>query len=709
MILPALGAGLGWFWACSLLAAREHSVIDYDVWSSVPPLWGFLALPTATLALLLLFSLALAAGAGYVARFARPGGFQPVYWLLPALLIPLLDALRSAGMPVPSTFFEPLLLTFLAASATASIARSWPRLRGQTAADRVWTWPLAIWLLTSAAALWWYWQGARAYDDFLLGYHDFGHFARRVVNTWEGRGFLREAPNLPAFWDHFNPGLALLVPLWAIWPDAKLFVLLQAVCLASPAPIIFGLARVWGATAGAAAVWAGAYLAYPVVGQLNLNYSYGWHPVSVALPLMLLALWALAARRYVISLVAALIACSFKETVWVTTACLAAALGFQTWLARRPGAGTGLPGSRSALIAGRLPFGTWMAVAALSTATLLVIVKVAPFAEFQTARFSNLGRTGTEVLLSPILRPRAFWGQIFQLPSLLFLLALLTPLGFRTVFRGGVLLAAAAPPLLLLLAWQQPQSTSIAFQYVTMLMPTFFLAALAGAAELSTSVARAAPDKRASDTSGFLIAGTSALVGGLTASTFFGALPWSGATLTVMLAKSYQVGGQHTGENPRAVGTKGHADLHGVVAMVDYRTSAVLASGRVAAHLLNVRRLESVEQAIARWRDLSAEAGGGRSGVEVFDWVVLDFYEQFQQSEGNMQWVREEAERAGYRVVHSRDGIVVLKRPGPSESPAAENTRSVFSTWPECCSALESSSSPAACTLTCSAASNSGP
>ena len=55
----------------------------------------------------------------------------------------------------------------------------------------------------------------------MLGYHDFGHFAYRVASTWEGRGFLLETPSLPAFWDHFNPGLALLAPLWGLWPDAQ--------------------------------------------------------------------------------------------------------------------------------------------------------------------------------------------------------------------------------------------------------------------------------------------------------------------------------------------------------------------------------------------------------------------------------------------------------------------------------------------------------
>ncbi|MEZ6079549.1 MAG: hypothetical protein R3C56_28930 [Pirellulaceae bacterium] len=34
-----------------------------------------------------------------------------------------------------------------------------------------------------------------------------------------------------------------------------------------------------------------AWLTQPVLGQMNLAYTYGWHPISLAIPLMLAALW----------------------------------------------------------------------------------------------------------------------------------------------------------------------------------------------------------------------------------------------------------------------------------------------------------------------------------------------------------------------------------------------------------------------------------
>ena len=308
--------------------------------------------------------------------------------------------------------------------------------------------PQAVtWLLTVAAGGWWYLQGCAALDGFLLGYHDFGHFAFRVASTWEGRGFLLETPSLPAFWDHFNPGLALLAPLWGLWPDAKLFILLQAICLAAPAPLVFRIARLWGMSASSAAVWAAAYLAFPAVGQLNLNYSYGWHPISLALPWMFAALAAVMARRFWWAAGFALLACSFEEAVIVAMACLAAALGLQAWwVARRRPSVDGDSGGDAAL-AQRLPVAVWLATWAILTVAFVLIARYAAFTRYQTGRFENLGESGIAIALSPLLRPGAFWGEASRSGSLLFLLTLLAAMDSGSARQGTHAAAGGRFPL----------------------------------------------------------------------------------------------------------------------------------------------------------------------------------------------------------------------------------------------------------------------
>jgi hypothetical protein len=130
--------------------------------------------------------------------------------------------------------------------------------------------------------------------------------------------------------------------------------------------------------------------------------------------------------------------------------------------------------------------------------------------------------------------------------------------------------------------------------------------------------------------------------------------------------------GQPFETNPRAVGTASNQQLDEIVHRLNRPEHAVLASGRVAAHLLRTRRLESVEQAIVRWDDLSIEAGPGRTAVEVFDFIVLDTWECFQQSPDKMQFIAEQAELAGYQRTLHTDGILVFERSHSRfSSPAA--------------------------------------
>ena len=90
--------------------------------------------------------------------------------------------------------------------------------------------------------------------------------------------------------------------------------------------------------------------------------------------------------------------------------------------------------------------------------------------------------------------------------------------------------------------------------------------------------------------------------------------------------------------------------------------ASVLATGRIASHFVGVERLDTVGQAPLRWDAFEEEAGPGRSGIELFDWIVVDTYEQFQQSAEDTQFILDEAERAGYGLVDSRRGVMVFRR-----------------------------------------------
>lgn len=654
-LAAAIGA-VGWTWAIAILATRLHLTGNYDVLPMAPPLWGILSLPASYVLFVLGVGLVAAIVCGHAVRTTGCFWAPPIRWLMGSWLIPGIDLLRLAGVPIPMTFLEPLFLaavTGTAAGAMADVSRdATQRLRPRPAIP----WTAVVWLMAILCCGWWYYEGQRAYDNYLLGYNDFAQYGWRVANTWEGRGFLMETPSLPAFWDHFNPGLALLAPLWGIWPDPRLFLLIQAICLAAPALAIYGIVRRLRANSAVAAVWAAAYLTFPVVGQLNQNSSYGWHPVSLVLPLILLAVWALLRSSWTLAFVAVLLACSFQEDILVVLGCFAIALAFQAWLDRRRPLPTGSLSPR--LPADVLPAWAWLAVAAFLGLAFVVIFEISPFSKFQSSRFSDLGDSAGNILLSPILRPAAFWGAIFRPRCGFFLLCLTVPLGLRSLFRGWPLLLATALPLSVLLAWSFPPATSIAFQYTTTLIPIFFLAAIVGSAGEIAGNGDSAQSLRRG--------GMTALAACATASIAFGSMPWSGHTLTDVIAQTY--GDDSFIVENRFVGSPGNEFLNHVVEMTGGKESAVLSTGRVASHLLAVRRLYTVGHACKRWKTFEKEIGPGRSPIELFDWIVLDRNERFYQSQEELRFMIDAARLAQYPLVESAHGILVFARPSMAAS-----------------------------------------
>ncbi len=687
----AIFAAAGWVWAVTLLSAREHLAGLYCVLAAAPPLWGMFTLGNAGLLAACVAGTLWVAGCRRVARTSGRAFPSCTRWLLVAWMVPVADGLRLAGWEIPYSFFEPILIAGVTGAAAQEIAR---RIELRTAAGRSdlasqssrpgskednsahanvrlesltyglarggTKWLAAVWVLAVACGGWWYHQAQQAYDNYLLGYNDFGQFAWRVANTWEGRGFLMETPSWPAFWDHFNPGLALLAPLWGLWPDARLFFVIQAFCLALPAPLVYAIARQLGARPSGAAAWAAAYLAFPAVGLLNLNSGYGWHPISLALPLLLAAMGSMLRGWRGAALAAAVLACSFQEDVLVVLACLSLLMAFQAFRDRARDPAVRPPISA---LADRLPWRGWLAACAMLLAGFVVIFEFSGLSRFQVGRFAHLGNSPAEVLLSPVLRPQAFWGSVFQWRSAYFLLALLVPLGLGRLRRGWIVLSATFLPLGVLLAWGHVPATSIAFQYTTALVPVFFLAGIAGAA-----MAAACPSDSAAVTAGrragaLWVGGIAATVAGASASAWFGAMPWSSPTLNDMIWKTYGAPGQKSVLEDRIAGSPGNAMLNQIVARVGGRESSVLATGRIAAHLLGVRRLDTLAQARDRWKDFEAEIGPGRSAIELFDWIVIDTAENLYQSDQERAFIMAKARQAGYALIWQGHDIEVYARP----------------------------------------------
>jgi len=285
---------------------------------------------------------------------------------------------------------------------------------------------------------------------FESGRFDLGNMTQAVWSTAHG-DFLSvtdvHGEQISRLGSHFDPILALLAPLWWLWPDPELLLVVQAVAVGAGALPVFWLARKHLASDRAAAALAVAYLLSPPVQWLTVS---DFHPVALACPLLLYAWWHLdEGRLWAFALLAAA-AIGTKEHVGLAVA----AIG--VWYAVRH----------------RAPrTGAAVAVAAGAAALIAALVVVPHFAPAGASAFESRYE-------SPSLDGR----DLSYLASLLLPLALL-PLA------GPLALLAALPELGLNLFSSTVTQTSVKTHYAATAAPALLAAAVFGVARIGARFA----------------------------------------------------------------------------------------------------------------------------------------------------------------------------------------------------------------------------
>jgi len=626
-IRPLVGMG-AWLSAFIALSGRTHMIYGYEVFESGLHTQALLAVGVPGAFLLWMQW-----------RRHPEKGKNAFPWAMGSLAIPGLAGLRVLGLGLPFTFGEPIFLAYV----TWRMAWLLSSEKISKTKDRTWSF-IAV-LAVVLCASWWFYQSHRAYSDYLLGYADFGVVARRVINTWEGRGFLYQNPWLPRFWDHFCPGLGLLVPLWGLWQGPHLFFMVQALCLTFPALFLFALVRRLGGSGASAFAWCGAFLFHPAVGQLNLSFSHGWHPVSLSLLFFMAAVWALSRRRRSpkagenigLALFLAFLACSFRESVFLDLAGVCFGFAVLKLVVRRTAI-------QENVLSESLSVSAWLVLGVLLAVVFVALCLCMDFTRFQASLFSDYGGTPRDILWAPIQQPKLFWGRLLGLRSLTFVLLLLVPLGLEALARGVPVLLGVVVPLTLLLSWGGEASSLLGFQYVTMTMGVLFIAAVIGSAGMLQR------------------AGLAALASSYLLSAFCGALPWSAETTPFFVPRE-----------DRSWFCKRQAALDEVVALAERETFSVLATGRIAAHLLRAEYLDDLHSALQRQQELSEMSGEGKTWIEAFDWVLLDTRDLgFMQEKEDLREAVEAVRKAKYPLVFAEEGVLAYVRPGLQAMKSAD-------------------------------------
>lgn len=127
-----------------------------------------------------------------------------------------------------------------------------------------------------------------------------------------------KGPGFNLLGDHFSPILAVLAPLYWLWPSANLLLVAQAVLLGGSAYPLTRLAIERTTLAGGLALGAAYGLSWGLAGAV----SYDFHEVAFAVPLLAFGLVALAERRWRSATLWTLPLVLVKEDLGITVAAI---------------------------------------------------------------------------------------------------------------------------------------------------------------------------------------------------------------------------------------------------------------------------------------------------------------------------------------------------------------------------------------------------
>jgi uncharacterized membrane protein len=307
------------------------------------------------------------------------------------------------------------------------------------------------------------------YLSFQTSAADLGHMVQVIWNTMHGHFFemttlAGNQRNRLGF--HVDPFLVLLVPLYWAWSNPLVLPVFQALALASGALPVYWLGRKHLASERAGAHFAIAYLLYPATQFNAFTIGSSFHAVSVAVPLVLYAVWFLDEDRLVAFSVFALLAATTKEEIPLAVGCLG------IWYAVR----------RGKIVFGLSVFGLGVAATAFNFLWLIPHFSptgVDPF----SGRYAAVGGTPGGIARELFTHPLTIVHDVATGHKALFVAFLFVPfLGLS--FLEPLLLLGAVPELAISLLSSKSDQTSIALHYTAGIAPFVVAASVFGCSRL---------------------------------------------------------------------------------------------------------------------------------------------------------------------------------------------------------------------------------
>lgn len=296
--------------------------------------------------------------------------------------------------------------------------------------------------------------------------YDLGIYDQTVWNLAHGRIWMTTLVyETGGYYDHFEPILLLIVPLYWLWSDVRVLLIVQSLALGLGSLPIYLYARrrfrTWEHGNALALAIAAAYLAYPAMHNANLN---DFHEVSLLPPLLGFALYGLLTGQRRVTWIFLVLCLMVKEDFSVTF------LMFGLYIAAFNLAGF------------RRRDGAFVAAVAVIW-MLLVLYALYPAATrgmpypFVARRYPWLGDSPESAATVLLTRPWIMLPYLTQTPKLLFALRLMGPLLFLPLL-GWPVIGLAIPVLIYLMLSNYEPQWSVQSYYNPPLLPTLFFALL---------------------------------------------------------------------------------------------------------------------------------------------------------------------------------------------------------------------------------------
>jgi uncharacterized membrane protein len=304
------------------------------------------------------------------------------------------------------------------------------------------------------------------HEAFETGRFDLGNMVQAVWSTAHGR--LLQVTNLHGaqisrLAAHVDPILVVFAPLWWIWPSPSLLLTSQALAVALGALPLFWLARKHTDSERAALGFSLAYLLFPATEWMTLNE---FHPVALACPLLLFAIWYLDENRLLPFALFAALAALTREEVPLVIAGLGIwyAIGRRRWLA-----------------------GGTIAAAGIAATAIAIQVVIPHFNHGSGSsfygRYDAVGGSAAGIVRKAFTDPERLLSVAFDHRGAHYLLDLLLPIAGLALL-APLLLVALVPELALNLLSSVDAQRSIHYHYVAAEIPILFAAAAIGARRL---------------------------------------------------------------------------------------------------------------------------------------------------------------------------------------------------------------------------------